>query len=183
MNNYMKRLVKYGLFRSVTSIITLTAISYWIGGRDFLSALTAGVIGGLIVGVLTSFVYYKYTVPKYVLDAVSIDIDADEEVRFQTLAHCTSVQEPVSGKLFLTNKRLIFRNHKQDKSFLHFSIDLRDIDRVHTFKSLGLFKNGLSIHTASGDMHTFIVDPVKKWVLQLQKVEKGFQHGTIQNAV
>lgn len=175
MNNYMKRIVKYGLFHGVTFVITMTAISYWVSGNNFLTALSVGIISGTIIGILNSLLFYKYAVPKYILEAVSVDIDADEEIKFQTPANFTSGQEPVSGKLFLTNKRLIFRNHKHDKNVLQFSIDLIDIDKVDTFKTLKLFENGLSIHTTSNETHKFIVDRVKQWLTKFDKIENGLQ--------
>jgi hypothetical protein len=85
MNNYMKRIVRYGLLQGVTFVIILTAISYFISGNKFITALTVGVVGGLVVGILNSLLFYKYSVPKYVLDAVSVDIDTDEEIRFKLL--------------------------------------------------------------------------------------------------
>lgn len=182
MNNYMKRIVKYGLFQGVTFIITMTAISYWVSGNNFITALTVGIISGILIGILNSLLFYKYAVPKYILEAVSVDLDADEEMNFQTPANFTSGQEPVSGKLFLTNKRLIFRNHKHDKNVLQFSIDLTDIDKVDTFKTLKLFENGLSIHTASKETYKFIVDRVKQWLTQFDKNENGLQQKVCRKA-
>lgn len=175
MNNYMKRILKYGLFQGVTFIFVLTAISYWVSGNSFFTALTLGVIGGIIVGVLNGLLFYKYAVPKYVLDAVSVDLDTDETISFQTPANFTSGQEPVSGKLFLTNKRVIFKNHKQDKNVQEFSIDLRDIVKVDKFKTLKLFENGLTIQTTSTVTHKFVVDRLKQWLIRFNKNENGLQ--------
>jgi hypothetical protein len=75
----------------------------------------------------------------------------------------------VSGKLFLTNKRLIFRNHKHERNALEFSIDLSDIDKVDTFNTLKVFENGLLIHTTSRVTHKFIVDRIKQWLIQFEK--------------
>ena len=175
MNNYMKRIIRYGLIQGVTFVFTLTAISYWISGNNFLTALAVGVAGGIFVGIANSLMFYKYAVPKYVLEGVSVDIDLDETIIFQTPANYTSGQEPVSGKLFLTNKRLIFKNHKHDKNVLQFSIDLADIDNVDTFKTLKLFENGLLIKTVSNVSHRFIVDRLKHWIIQFEKHANGLQ--------
>lgn len=180
MNNYMKRIVRYGIFQGGTFIITLTAISYWINGNGFLTALTFGVIGGVIVGILNSLLFYKYAVPKFVLDAVSVDRHADETILFQTPANFTSGHEPISGKLFLTDKRLIFKNHKHDKNIHEFSIDLTDINKVEKFKTLKLFENGLCIHTTSTVTHKFIVDRLKQWLLHLDTKENGLQQAYCQ---
>lgn len=165
----MKRIVRYGLFQGLTFVLIMTAISYLISGNDFVRALTGGVAGGILVAVANSLLFYKYTVPKYILDAISVDIDTDEEIIFHTPANYISVQEPLSGKLFLTNKRLIFKNHKQDKNVLQFSIDLPDIYGISTFKSVKLFENGLSVHTTSNVSHRFVVDRIKQWIVQFDK--------------
>jgi hypothetical protein len=182
MNNYMNRIVKYGLLQGVTFTITLTAVSYWVNGHHFWTSLLAGAFGGLIVGVLNSLLFYRYAVPKYILDTLSIDIDPDEEIKFQTPAQYTGAKVPVSGKLFLTNKRLVFKNHKQDRNILQFSIDLQDIDKLAMFKTLGLFENGLSIHTTLSEKYIFIVDRAKQWLVQVEKVENRLHHEAWQNA-
>ena len=169
----MKRIVRYGLIQGVTFVIGMTAIFYFISGNQFITALAVGATGGLIVGILNSLIFYKYAVPKYVLEAVSIDIDTDEQIKFQTPANYTSGQEPVSGKLFLTNKRLVFRNHKHEKNVLEFSIDLSDISRVDTFKTLKVFENGLSIHITSEVTHKFIVDRINQWLIQFDQNKNG----------
>ena len=176
MNNYMKRIVRYGFARGVTFMVFMTAISYWISGNSFVTALVIGIQGGFLVGIANSLLIYKFSVPKYVLDAVSVDIDTDEIITFQTPANYTSGKEPVSGKLFLTTKRLIFVNHKQEKNLLQFSIDLRDIETVATFKTLKVFGNGLSVQTTSKVKHKFIVDRLKEWITRFDKTKNGIQH-------
>jgi hypothetical protein len=164
MNNYMKRIVRYGLFHAVWFAIFMTAISYCLSGNTLANAITIGVVGGLFVGIANGLLNYKYAVPKYVLDAVSVDLYNDEQIEFQTPANYTSGHEPTSGKLFLTNKRFIFKNHKHDKDIQQFSIDLEDFKKAETFKTLTFFENGLSIHTTSGLTHNFIVDRLKLWI-------------------
>ena len=115
MNNYIKNILKFGLFQGVTYFITLTAISYWLGSHNILKSLLVGLVGGIVIGILNALLRYKYAVPKYVLEAVSVDLFDDEEIRFQTPANFTSGTEPISGKLFLTNKRIIFNNHNYEK--------------------------------------------------------------------
>ena len=171
----MKRIVKHGLIEGVSFIITMTAISYWISGHNIFTALATGIAGGVLVAILNSLVLYKYGVPRYVLDAVAVDLDTDETIKFQTAANYTSQQEPLSGKLFLTNKRLIFKSHKHDKNIQEFSIELPDITAADKFKTLKLFENGLYIHTTPGVTYKFIVDRLNQWLLQFDGSEKALQ--------
>jgi len=169
MNNYMKRIVRYGLFQGIWFAVFMTAISYWLSGNTLLTAMTVGIVGGLLVGIANSLLNYKYAVPKYVLNAVSVDLDTDEKIEFQTPANFTSGAEPVSGKLFLTNTRFIFKNHKNDKNLQQFSIDLEEFKKVDTFKTLTFFENGLCIHTTSGETYKFIVDRLKQWIFLTER--------------
>jgi hypothetical protein len=157
----------------------MTAISYWISGNDFFTALAVGLVGGVIVGFLNSLLFYKYAVPKYILEAVSVDLDTDEIIKFQTPANYTSGREPVSGKLLLSNKRLIFKNYKHDKNIQQFSVELTDITKADTFKTLKIFENGLLIHTSSGATYKFIVDRLKQWLLQFDRKENGLQQSAL----
>ncbi|MBS1988018.1 hypothetical protein JST56_03420 [Candidatus Dependentiae bacterium] len=165
----MKRIVNYGAVQGVTFFIIMTGISYWVDNISFPEALIIGFVGGVILGILNSILFYKFSVAKYVLDAVSVDLDTDEKIQFQTPANYTSGTEPVSGKLFLTNKRFIFKNHKNDKNVQQFSIDLEDLKKADTYKTLGFFENGLNIYTASGVTHKFIVDRLRQWILLAAK--------------
>jgi hypothetical protein len=169
MNNYMKRIVRYGLFQGVWFAVTMTAISYWLSENTLITAMTIGLVGGLLVGIANGLLNYKYAVPKYVLDAVSVDLDSDEQIAFQTPANYTNGHEPISGKLFLTNKRFIFKNHKHDKNIQQFSIDWDEFKKADTFKTLTFFENGLRIHTISGETHNFIVDRLKQWILLAER--------------
>ena len=182
MNNYTKRLITYGLIQGGSFAIVMTGISYWISGRDFIVSSAIAILSGFVVGILNSLLMYKYAVPKYILNEVSVDIDLDEEIKFQTPANYTSGSEPVSGKLFLTNKRIIFRNHKNDKNVLQLSIDLEDIISVDKFKTLRIFENGLSIQTRSNEKHKFIVDRMKERLIQLNDNINGLQHWLANNA-
>ena len=169
----MKRIVRYGLSQAVWFAIYMTAINYWLNGNTLVTAMAVGVVGGLFVGIANGLLNYKYAVPKYVLDAVSVDLDNHEQIELQTPAIYTSGQEPTSGKLFLTNKRFIFKNHKQDKNIQQLSIDLEEFKKADTFKTLKVFENGLSIHTTSGLTHSFLVDRLKQWISFAENEKKN----------
>lgn len=171
MNNYIRNILKFGLFQGVTNFITLTAISYWLGSHNILRSLLVGLVGGIIVGISNALLRYKYAVPKYVLDAVSVDLFDDEEISFQTPANYTSGAEPISGKLFLTNKRIIFNNHNYEKIKKQFSIDINDVVNADSFKTLKIFTNGLCINTKSNESFKFIVDNLKQWISEIEQSE------------
>ena len=174
MNNYTKRLIIYGLIQGGYFAMVMTVMNL-VKGHKFIFSLTFGILSGFVFAIINILLRYKYAVPKYILNAVSVDIDLNEEIKFQTPANYTSGNEPVSGKLFLTNKRIIFRNYKNDKNVLQFSIDLEDIISVDKFKTLRIFENGLSIQTSSNEKHKFIVDRMKEWLAQLNDNIIGLQ--------
>ena len=169
MNNYMKQIVRRGLTNGLFFFIVMSVYRYLIDGKGIVNALLIGLIGGIFTGLFNSFIMYKFAVPKYVLDDLSIDIDTDESIKFQTSANYTSGSVPVSGKLFLTNKRLAFKNHRYDKNVLQFSIDIANIEQVEQFKTLNFFKNGLKVLTNKKMSNEFIVEKPSQWVIQFDK--------------
>ena len=167
----MKRIITYGFLQAATFTTVFTAIAYWVSENEISTSFVHGLIGGILVGIINSFLFYKYAVPKYVLEAVSVDLDSDEIIDFQTPANYISEKEPISGKLFLTNKRIIFKNHKQEKNLSEFSINNDELIKIESFKSINLFHNGLLINTASGEKHMFILDRLKDWVTKLENIK------------
>ncbi|TDH26944.1 hypothetical protein EXU57_09065 [Segetibacter sp. 3557_3] len=177
MNSYVKRIAGYGLLQGVLFVIIITLIGHSINGNSFLKALVTGVVGGILVGVLNSILFYRFAVAKYVLDAVSITTERDEEIQFQPPANYTNEKEPVSGKLFLTNKRVMFKTHKQEPHIREFSIALGELDRCDMFRTFGFIENGLTMHTASNETYSFVVEKGRQWLVRLNATVKDSPTG------
>lgn len=131
--------------------------------RLIVSRLIAGAIGGFLFGWLIG-VFAK---SNFVKATSKIETETDEDVLFETPANHFKGIEAVGGKLYLTNKRLIFKSHKMNIQNHELSIDLNNIKSVDRHKTLGLIDNGLSIITSQSMTEKFVVEQVEEWVNRL----------------
>lgn len=118
---------------------------------------------------------------KFVSQTTKIDIDPDENIMFETPANHFKGIEGVGGRLYLTNRRLIFKSHKLNIQNHQLSIDLSDIKHVDRYKTLGLVNNGLVITIITDKTEKFVVEKVEEWVKLLTE-KNGLQQGVWQNA-
>jgi len=65
--------------------------------------------------------------------------------------------EGVGGKLFVTNKRIVFKSYSINIQNHEVIIGDSNIQHVEFFNTLGIFPNGLKIITSSGKQEKFVV--------------------------
>ncbi|HLP11809.1 MAG TPA: GRAM domain-containing protein [Flavobacteriales bacterium] len=133
--------------------------------KIFVGGILAGTISGLLFGfIMTNFAIW--TAPG--IDAAFKQLlEPGEELVFHTPANHKKGVEAVGGKLFLTNKRLIFASHKiniQNHSTILNRHEIISVEKYnHTF---GIVKNGLKIKKQIGE-ENFIVAKVDEWINHL----------------
>lgn len=111
---------------------------------------------------------------KFVTQAIKIDTEADENILFETGANHFKGIEGVGGKLYLTNKRLVFKSHKLNIQNQELSIFLSNIEKVGRYKTLGLVNNGLAVTTIDNKIEKFVVQQIDDWINQLAE-KNGLQ--------
>src|SRR5207253_9607816 len=112
----------------------------------------------------------KFSNSKFVTLTTKIETDLDENILFQTPANHFKGIEVVGGKLYLTNKRLIFKSHKLNIQNHQLAIKLEDISKVERYKALGIVNNGLAVATAKNSKERFVVEQIEDWI----KLLNGF---------
>jgi len=75
----------------------------------------------------------------------------------------------IGGKLFLTEKRLIFNSHKLNLPNSYITIQLENISDILERKTIGIINNGLRIKTKNGLTYDFVVNDRKSWIEKLKK--------------
>ena len=75
----------------------------------------------------------------------------------------------LGGKLFLTEKRLIFISHKFNLPNSSIKIQLEDISEIIERKTIGIINNGLRIKTKNCLRYDFVVNDRKSWIEKLKK--------------
>ena len=173
-----KAKIKSGLFFGVAMAIlfilqSLLAHSI-LTAKDIVISIISGLFGGALSGLLFGWLMGLFANSKRLAKDTKIDTDAGETILFDTGANHFKGAEAVGGKLYLTNKRLVFKSHKFNVQNHELSIDLSDIDKVDRYKTLGLVNNGLSVTTIDNKTEKFVVQQVDEWLNQLTE-KNGLQ--------
>lgn len=135
--------------------------------KSILISIFSGLVGGALAGLLFGWIMGKLTKSKFI-NAVKIVIEKDETILFETAANHFKGIEAVGGKLFLTNKRLVFKSHNINFQNHELSVPLSDIELVGRYKTLGLVNNGLSVTTSDNNVEKFVVEQIESWINQLR---------------
>ena len=121
--------------------------------------LIVGAISGLLFGWLTGLLAKS----KFVQTTSSFEPELGENILFVTPANHFKGIEAIGGKLYLTEKRLVFKSHKLNIQNHVLSIILQDIISVDRYKTLGLVNNGLIISTCQNITEKFVVERAEEW--------------------
>ena len=169
----MKRFnIKEALFFGGVMTLFKIVEKLWTGDSFSANFVAQVVIYGLINGILAGFFsgtfvrYFKFS--KFVGNTTKIDTQPDEDILFQTGANHFKGIEGVGGKLYLTNKRLVFKSHKLNIQNHELSIDLTDIKKVERFKTAELVENGLTVTSGDNNIDKFVVEKVDEWVEKME---------------
>ena len=127
------------------------------------SSLIGGALGGLLFGWLTGL----FLNSNFLKKGTSIVTDKNEKIVFETGANHFKGVEGVGGKLYLTNKRLIFKSHNFNIQKHELSISLSNVDKVRRYSTFGIVNNGLSVTTSDNVIEKFAVQEPEEWMNQL----------------
>jgi hypothetical protein len=127
------------------------------------SSLVGGALGGLLFGWLLGL----FINSNFLKKGTSIVTDKNETIVFETGANHFKGVEGVGGKLYLTNKRLVFKSHNFNIQKHELSISLSDVDQVARYSTFGIVNNGLSVTTSDNVIEKFAVQQPEEWMNQL----------------
>ena len=128
---------------------------------QIIKTIVAGLIGGVVSGFLFGWLIGLFANLRFVARTTKIETEPGETILLETLANHFKGIEGVGGKLYLTNRRLIFKSHKLNLQNHQLSINLADIKSYDSYKILGVVNNGLSVTTVNGSTEKFAVYEVK----------------------
>ena len=162
-NNVALLGVIFGIIMAA-GLITINSIeANHISIRIIVIGLISASVGGLIFGIFMKIVFKRG-------DKIQIDIRKDETILKEALANHIKNHESVGGKLFLTNKRLIFKSHKINIQKHIFELDLNEINSYRRYKTMGMIPNGLKITTNDNLTEKFVVNKPNEWITQFEKM-------------
>ena len=130
-------------------------------------------IGGAIAVVCHLWLQFKFAQAAYEIDALKPDGISDESILLQSAATYVNGSETVGGKLFLTNKRILFKCKKQHHQNLEVSIPIDAVQSVNSFKILWFINSGISIKMQGETPTELVVNDLKQWVPTIVDTLKG----------
>lgn len=143
--------------------------------KNIIITIVSGLFGGALAGLLFGWLIGLFANSKLLTQGTQINTDANETIVFETGANHFKGAEGVGGKLYLTNKRLVFKSHKYNIQNHELSINLSDVDKVDRYKTLGIANNGLAVTTTHNIVEKFAVQQPDEWINQLTE-KNGLQH-------
>ena len=138
-----------------------------LGAKNILISLIVAVFCGALAGILYAWTVGKFGRSGWIDNQTRITTEPGESILFDTPANHFKGIEGVGGKLYLTNKRLVFKSHKINFQKHQLSINLSDIQKVDRYKPLGIANNGLLIKTADNKIEKFVVEKREAWMEQM----------------
>src|SRR5665213_755736 len=137
------------------------------GAKNILISLIVAIFCGTLAGFLYAWTVGKFGRSGWIDKQTRITTEPGESILFDTPANHFKGIEAVGGKLYLTNKRLVFKSHKINFQKHQLLINLSDIQKVDKYKPFGITNNGLLIETADNKIEKFVVEKREGWVDQL----------------
>lgn len=164
----MNKKYKAGLLFGILMFVTLFLQGLYFrpdhSGTGILKTLLSAVIGAGVGGLLYGWLMNKFSTSKMVTNSTKIETAPGEVIVFEGAANHFKGIEGVSGKLYLTDKKLVFKSHKLNIQNHELSIILRDIQKAGGFKPLNITDNGLLIDMSDGSTEKFVVENRDKWI-------------------
>lgn len=168
----MSRKFKAGLFFGLTMFLIFVAQKLFEIDqptiKDVFKILLSGIIGAGIAGIIFGWLMDTLTGSKILEQNIKIDLDLGEKLIFESSANHFKGLEAVGGKLFLTDKRLVFKSHNLNIQNHQLIIKLNDIASIGRFKPLGLTNNGLFIIDKKEVTEKFVVEKLAEWLIYLE---------------
>lgn len=175
MNSYLKKgLIIVGLIAVIDFVIEILNAES-LDTKIVSKAALVSILTGFTTGLIMVFVMYRFTSSKFVAKNTAIEVGTEEKIVFEGLVNHVKGIEGVGGRLYLTNKRVIFKSHGLNIQDHLLEIPVQDLISVENIRpKLGIIKNGLCIKTTSG-VEKFVVNDAQKWMKHLTEAKKNLK--------
>jgi hypothetical protein len=94
---------------------------------------------------------------------MQIPLEDEEVIVRETEANHYIDGKLMIGRLFLTNRRLVFRAHLHNFHQYDITIDLGGVASVSYKNNIGIFSHGIWVHETSDLVHHFSVWSRRRW--------------------
>ncbi len=164
------------LFGTLFYFVTFSLIRLYPDGlphdlTGYMKIIIPSLVTGLVMSIIFGFTMDKFVSKGPATDEVNVDnkLEHDEQISFAVPAnYFLKDLGGVGGKLFITNKNMIFKTHKynfrEDIRIISFS----DIKEIKATKTLWFLNNGLTVFLTDNRKEVFIVDDRKLLLTHLR---------------
>lgn len=167
-------------FKIVSAILTgglfvgiLCSMDYWIDGnfKSLNSYLFQGIFFGIFMGVGFPYIIEKFgtNFTSKLGKNIKIELAQNEYIEIEGPGNLFRGIEGVGGKLFLTNRKVIFKSHKINIRNGQTDIAYENITELIKRKTAKLIDNGIKIKTNDGKEFEFVVNEREKWIEKLNE--------------
>lgn len=124
-----------------------------------------GVLFGLLMGIGIPFFFGKLTGKFSNKTGMSItpELELDEKIEIEGFANLFRGFEAVGGKLFLTDKKMIFKSHKINIQNGQTDIQYQNVNQIIKRKTSRLINNGIRIVTNDNRKFDFVINDRDWW--------------------
>jgi hypothetical protein len=151
------------IFFIIQHLLTTDSLTAKTIGKSIIVGLISGGVAGFLFGLIIG--WFKSS--KFIDTTTKIETQPDENILFLTPANHYKGAEGVGGRLYLTNKRLVFKSHKLNIQNHELSINLTNIDKIERYKNVGFINNGLSVTLTNSKVEKFVVEQAEEWFKKL----------------
>lgn len=151
----------------------MSLLDYWMEGQfnSLRSYVFQGIFFGIIMGIGFPLFMEKFgsRFATKLGKKIMPELTDNESIEIEGPANLFRGIEGVGGKLFLTNKKVIFKSHKINIQKGQTDIDYNDISEIIKRKTAKLIDNGIKIKTTEGREFDFVVNERDKWIEELDE--------------
>ena len=159
----MKRILRNGLAYGIVFFV----LSFFLGYYSFRFPLNSSLLVSTPIAVgallLNGLFYSRFAKSSKKLNNISVQFHHSENLKLASPANHTINDHLVAGKLFLTDKRLIFKSYKQGE----YAWSLRTLHSMEFYPSIFIAGGEFIIRDETGNRLVFEVDEIKTWKMSL----------------
>lgn len=158
-----KQRIAFALWTALVFVFLLWLFDYFTDDKLYSvnSLIFQGIFFGIFFGIGFPFIMSKFA--KKIEVTINPDLEIDEIIEIEGPANLFRGIEGVGGKIFLTNKKMIFKSHKINIQKGQTNIDYQDIKQVVKRKSIKLINNKIRIITKANKTFDFIINERDVW--------------------
>lgn len=135
------------------------------------SILFQGIFFGVFFGIGFPYINEKLAgnFTQKIGKKIKPELDADEKIEIEGPANLFRGREGVGGKIFLTNKKFVFKSHKINIQKGQTIIEYSDIKEIERRKTAKIIDNGMRIITNDKKEFDFVVNERELWIEKINE--------------